>query len=962
MHFDHSRLNISGSKTMSISVSNQTNLGINQSLFLRIDGELGENVYIKAQISDSQSPITSQGTTAELSALDEVYFSVYGRQYEVSFGDLIMNITGTQFINYNPRFSGFKLSYFDKNKVAGAIAITNSQSGYSSFVGIEGIQGPYFLRPTGVNTNVAIVSGTETIWLNGVELKRGSDYRIDYNEGCIEFFVKHFISANSRVTATFQYTDDYYRKDAGFVQSEVHLTDRLSFGTAMIYQSDDKDNPLLFNYSADDIELLKNAGNNRVFVSGENFVGSGVGRYKKVEGVYIYALGETDADYDVFFTNVGVGNGDYERITLYRFDFVGVGEGSWLPIREVVAPVRRANYDVNMRYSTDHIEIYVESLFSENNLNTFSRLENENNFSQIHHIQTRFRPDWDLLQPQLDFWYRYRQKNLYTFAFLKNPDDRYSHHSFPIADSLNSNELFANLQTVSFEFFEQKTSFRRIDFENRIVQNYLNLYQATPQTKYLPEFKYSYFWAENSDDHINHKNRISISEPSARYKYRQMTVIGNGSFQHNRLTANEIVSGTRQQSFLTGVAIDEIKNNGISLTYQNEKDFEREENIWSDVRDSETYTIETYTRFRKNNITTLFSHRIVQTYSPERSEQKFDIAEIRTQNSLFSDGFNLNSTYNLKNTEFFPRLRELIYVGEGIGYYDSTGVAVERGDYDWETGIVGEPVRSVEVNANFSIYTYPDRFFSGDSDFLSRINLETHLSIAEQTSNSDRWGVYLLNPNALMNDKSFYSQQKLQQTVWYNIERNKYISRYVYQNDKIWDNRFNEGMRHSLTENEFTLRILRVRNNDFENKFKLKTEKDSRYELTNDARLYEIDIRTTTTPHVIFNTKISYETENITTRGESQKNNRYAMSEEILIWMGFKYRFDAKMSVKYNSVKNPVSVYLPHHLVAGTSLNWQTGFDIRMNQISTLNFNYSGYKYPTIDTFHQVKMEVRAEF
>jgi hypothetical protein len=307
-------------------------------------------------------------------------------------------------------------------------------------------------------------------------------------------------------------------------------------------------------------------------------------------------------------------------------------------------------------------------------------------------------------------------------------------------------------------------------------------------------------------------------------------------------------------------------------------------------------------------------------------------------------------------------LRELIYVGTGIGYYDSTGVAVERGDYDWETGIVGDPVRSISVNGNFSVYTYPDRFISGESDFLSRINLETHLSIAEQTSNHDRWGVYLMTPNALMNDKSFYSQQKLRQTVWYNIERNKYISRYVYLTDKIWDNRFNEGMRHSLVENEFSLRILRVKNSDFEYIFKLKIEKDSRYDMISEARLYQIDIRTTTTPQLIFNTNISYENANITSRGESQQNNSYALSEEILFWMGWKYRFDARMSVKYNSVKNPVSVYLPHYLVEGTSLNWQSGFDIRMNQISTLNFSYSGYKYPTIDTFHQVKMEVRAEF
>jgi hypothetical protein len=29
------------------------------------------------------------------------------------------------------------------------------------------------------------------------------------------------------------------------------------------------------------------------------------------------------------------------------------------------------------------------------------------------------------------------------------------------------------------------------------------------------------------------------------------------------------------------------------------------------------------------------------------------------------------------------KIRELQYVGSGLGYYDSTGVSVSNGDYDW---------------------------------------------------------------------------------------------------------------------------------------------------------------------------------------------------------------------------------------------------------------------------------------
>jgi len=93
-------LNITGSKTFSISVANNEDFSLNQSLFLRINGELSRNLRIEAQLTDSQSPITPEGDSREISSLDQIFIRLYGKNYELAFGDLEMKFENTQFYQF----------------------------------------------------------------------------------------------------------------------------------------------------------------------------------------------------------------------------------------------------------------------------------------------------------------------------------------------------------------------------------------------------------------------------------------------------------------------------------------------------------------------------------------------------------------------------------------------------------------------------------------------------------------------------------------------------------------------------------------------------------------------------------------------------------------------------------------------------------------------------------------------
>ena len=1007
---DSHSLNITGNKTISVSASNHDMLGINQSLFLRIDGELSSNVFIQAQLNDSQSPITPEGDSRELSSLDEVFFKVYGREYEIAFGDLDLNITGTQFINFNPKFEGLRISYFDRNSITGAIAISSSKSAYISINGVEGKQGPYYLRPDGVHHNVQILPGTESIWLNGVSLYRGSDYRIDYSEGSIEFTLNHFISENSRIQAAFQYSDEYYRKTAMLESSDLRIGDRLRFRTAVIYQRDDSDRPLAESLSNEDKKMLKEAGDSKPLISGEIYIGGGLGLYKKVEAekvIYIYAPGEPDADYDVRFTWVGNGKGDYDQITPSRFDYVGESPGSFLPIREIVAPEHRANYNISLNYSHDFFSIYAESLFSEYDKNTFSNIDNDDNFSYIHHFQADFFPDWDNFQPVLSTWYRYRHPYLYTFANIRNPNEAYQFYTFAQPDTLSSSEIYINLKTLTYDLLSQETSYKIVNYQNMLKQSYLVLNQSMAQTRFLPALSYKFNYADSKNSmpldyggemEVNH-SQITIHEPSVQYRYSVATLRGNARFFEENVTQanslrSELLSGNRLNQYSTQLAFDNILNSGIALSYEREDNniftggYEVSDSMnasirnldsWQKLRKSDTWTMQGYSQFNRQYFTALYSHRVMHDFNaiphlshPTTHEaeehstiSKFDIAEIRSVNSLFNSGLQLNISYMLRNTEFFPKARELSYVGQGAGFYDSTGVWTEKGDWDWITVIVGDPSRSIEVNANLNAFTYPANFVNRGSEiyeFLNKINLETNISIMEQTENKDRLKVYFLFPEAIMNDLSIYSQQEWRQSIWYNILRNKWISRYTYRNNRTQDNRFQDQQSFDQIDHEVSLRLLRVFNSDFEQIFRLSNQTDSRYDMESDTRSSEFNVRTSFGNNLIFNTGIGYESEKVVSRTLAQTIDRYIFSEDIMYFLGQRYRFNGNITIRYNVVEDPISTYLPFDKQQGMNLRWVAGLNYRMNRITTLNLDYSGYKHPIQEAFHQVKMEVRAEF
>lgn len=217
---------------MQKSVANGNNKNLSQSTQtdLQILGPIGGGFEIEANIQDSDMPMDDEGTTRQISELSSAQISISKGGSKFSAGDIFLNQYGTEFINYNKKIKGFRLSTLSPIKkgktdsVYVSMATANLKGRYrrQQINGIENSQGPYYLTdPDG--EPVIILTHTETVWLDGKMLSSGNDndYIIDYNSGSITFTPKIQITAQSLITVDFEYSHSLYSRSFSDISAGI---------------------------------------------------------------------------------------------------------------------------------------------------------------------------------------------------------------------------------------------------------------------------------------------------------------------------------------------------------------------------------------------------------------------------------------------------------------------------------------------------------------------------------------------------------------------------------------------------------------------------------------------------------------------------------------------------------------------------------------------------------------------
>ncbi len=358
----------SGSIYRGFTVGSNNDLTLNSGFRLQFSGKLSSDVEILAALTDENTPIQPEGNTQTLQELDNVFVQIKSADYEATLGDFYLDMADGEFGKLSRKLQGAKgTANFASGGLSGSVTVTGATSrgkfNTNQFPGTEGVQGPYQLYGKNNENNIVVIAGTEKVYIDGELMTRGeaNDYAIDYTSSQITFSSKRLITGTSRIVVDFQYTDQSYTRNFFAVEADARsLSDAVKFSVMYAQEGDDQNSPIDISLSDSDKTVLAQSGSRQATLPGADSVGVdslniGKGEYAAVDTVvqgasiriYEYTQGTYQAQFNVTFSYVGSGAGDYVHVLLGQYRYAGPHAGDYLPIIILPAPQLQQLADVN---------------------------------------------------------------------------------------------------------------------------------------------------------------------------------------------------------------------------------------------------------------------------------------------------------------------------------------------------------------------------------------------------------------------------------------------------------------------------------------------------------------------------------------------------------------------------------------------------------------------------------------
>ncbi|MBC2844266.1 hypothetical protein [Winogradskyella flava] len=392
-------LTTSGSISRGVTIGNNQNSVLNSELDLQISGKLSDKVSLRASIQDANIPLQESGYSQRLDEFDQVFIELFSDNWNIRAGDIDLVNTNSYFANFSKRVQGLfvNANISEKTSVFASGALVRGQFTTTQFTAQEGNQGPYKLRGPNNELFVLIVSGSETVYVNGVPLARGEnrDYIIDYNAGEIIFNSTYPITSEMRITVDYQFSERNYSRFTAFGGGS-YRSEKLNLNVSVYSESDAKNQPLQQNLSTEQTQILADAGDDMSLMvapsaTSESFSETRILYRKDIangEEIFVFSQNPEDELFSVRFTLVGANQGNYilsndnavSNIFEYVAPIAGVAQGNYEPITQLVAPERLQIAVLNGTYKpTEKTDVFFELAGSKNDLNLFSSLDDGNN-------------------------------------------------------------------------------------------------------------------------------------------------------------------------------------------------------------------------------------------------------------------------------------------------------------------------------------------------------------------------------------------------------------------------------------------------------------------------------------------------------------------------------------------------------------------------------------------------------
>jgi len=1020
----------SGSITRGFMVGSNRDLTLSSGFRLQMAGKLSSDIEILAALTDENTPIQPQGNTQTLQEIDNVFVEIKSPTYIATLGDFQYSSSGSEFANVNRKLQGARLSadyqtITPQTQANVTGATSRGKFNTNQFFGVEGVQGPYRLVGKNNESNIIIIAGSEKVYVNGIEMVRGdnNDYSIEYGSAEITFSTRRLITDASRIVVDFEYSDRKFTRNFIGAASSSKLLEGVSLRAQYYREGDNPDAPIDIVLSDADKDTLKRAGNKQPTKSGianvgiDTSTGIGKGNYIAVDTaingapytLYRFEPGTPLSIYNIAFSNVGFGRGDYIREGLGRYKFAGINGGQYAPI--ILLPVAQLHQLYSFQAAItplDNLSIKSEYSASSFDQNRFSSLgDNENDGSAVK-LNFSYSPkditlsDVSIGSFDVSLSERYKEKTFFAF-------DRSDVVEFGRKWSTDS--LSSTAQT-SEEIREGKLSY--FPTENVTLSSSAGTLERSTQfssRRYDGLFEMK---KENYPQVSYYVEKISGEEKAARINNVWFRQKGNTLYtlynltpsfkfeEENRKVAFDANDSLVPSSYaFTAYAPKLSAENTLGFDASTEFEWRKDEafNEGALVPQANSFTqnysiaLKEIKDFSASTIVTLRDKKYEPVFQATNINQQTTLIKIQSRYRPFSQGLDIDLFYDAA-TQRTAKLERIFYkVRKGEGQYiwkdyDNDGIVDvndERefllnrydGEYNSTTINSDNLIPVINIKTSSRIRITPSRFLKQSDSFfenaLKILSSETYARFEERSTERNITKIYLLNPDYLFRPSTMqYGFQYLQQDIFFFENNPAYSFRFRY-NQRKGLSQYSLGLEQNYSR-ERSIRSRFQVANDISNQTDIIFKNDNALSssLLNQSRQIVSTILTTDFSYrPEQNIEIGFKIDN------SQSEDWFSPQPVTVDFNGqtirtvFSFQNNGQIRGEFSReevlIKNQPATYsTPYELTSGRDIGknylWTLSSEYRIGGNMQFSLYYSGRTTPRSGVVHNGRIEVRAYF
>ena len=997
-------LNKRGSLVRGVSIGTNQTLKVDSGLRLEVSGRVADKVDIVAALTDQNTPIQPEGSTQTLQEIDKVFVQLKSENVRATLGDYELSLSNPQsplqageFTRYYRKLQGAMVATeFDQAALTFSAAVSRGRFTTNEFRGIEGNQGPYQLTGDRGQIDIIVLAGTERVWIDGQLLTRGenNDYIIEYGNGQITFTRNRLITADSRLTVDFQFSDERFRRSLYAANAGLSAAnERVRIQGTFIREADDQDNPLAFSLTPEDRTALAAAGDSLAFLDGARKVTPGTGAYVLRDGVFNHVgVGADSGDYNVTFSDLGPGRGDYEYVAFGNYRYVAPGKGRYGPFILLTPAQRHDLVDGRVELRPwQSLSLIHEMAVSNRDLNLYSPKDDGNNNGRALLSQLSWQPSslrfgsTNLGTTALQVRYRSRGDR---FRDIDRSDVIEFNRRWDVPDSrtaLGEDILEANARYDPAAGLSVHGGYGRLARSDDLLSNRWEAgtewarprwpslsYQIEQIQRRLP----SGVGARGDNDWLRQRGRASY-------------VIGRLqpliSYEAERKTDADTTSGGfRFDSYGVGLNLLSWQRMTASASFNYRRDDlgpgDHLTRYSAAMTQSYLWSLESW---HSLSAALSFTHR-ERDFADSTADTRADLADLTVRFAPWQRALTTDWHYQFTNTQVARQERVFIKVPEGQGSYRfdtdlSEYVPDPFGEYVLRIIPTSDFVPVVEVRASttwrFSVAALQRRQKSAARlwRWLAPLSTETQLRVEEKTRDANVSEIYRLRLSRFLQEgMTIFGSQNLRQDLylWENSREKSFRYRLIVR--KELNDQFLEGSsRSNQLRHEFRLttalspsssgRFEYIRNRE-DRAFKIAGRQD-RFLRSN---AFSADLSHRPRPEVELATFLGLNLDQ--NRIAPSPTNVRALFVRPRLVYSFRQRGRLRSEIEWVEVQiNPSGRVLPFELAGGNrggaTWRWNVAFEYRLSSNIQATMSYDGRREPDRpQTLHLGKIEMRAFF